>query len=155
MRTHAHTHIHTHTHTQIHIHTQTYIYIYIYIYISLCRAASMDLPDSLSSPVSIVHRTREVFQATSCIGTELLYIGSSWSSNLCLSVWRNLQENVTYEIILTSRIVSCMSGSSLIIFVMGGRWPYNCCFLRFASGTSSILLAAFLCNCCQDFSPSV
>ena len=39
----------------------------------------MDLPDPLSPPVSIAHRSRRVFQATSCIGTELLYTGSSWS----------------------------------------------------------------------------
>ena len=70
----------------------TYIYIYIYIKISLsspsssssCCAAGMDLPDPLSSLVSIVHCSQEVFQVTSCIGTELLYIGSSWSSYLCL-----------------------------------------------------------------------
>ena len=33
--------------------------------------------DLLSPLVSIVHYSREVFKATSCIGTELLYIGSS------------------------------------------------------------------------------
>ena len=41
------------------------------------HAASTDLPDSLLPPISIVHRSREVFQATSSIGTELLYVGSS------------------------------------------------------------------------------
>ena len=41
----------------------------------------------LLPPVSIVHRYREVFQATSCIDSELLYIGSSWSSYLCLSIY--------------------------------------------------------------------
>ena len=45
--------------------------LYIYIYIS-CRSARMDLPDPLSPPVSFVHRPREVFQATSCIGIDLL-----------------------------------------------------------------------------------
>ena len=59
-----------------------YIYIYVCISSSSCRAASTDLPDPLSPPVSIVHRSREIFQATSCIGTELLYVGSSWSSYL-------------------------------------------------------------------------
>ena len=44
------------------------------------RAASTDLPDPLLLPVSIVHRSRELFQATPCIGTELLYVDSSWSS---------------------------------------------------------------------------
>ena len=52
------------------------IYIYIYIYIS-CYAASTDLLVPLSLPISIVHSSREVFKAISCVGTELMYIGSS------------------------------------------------------------------------------
>ena len=47
---------------------------------SSCCAASMDLPDPLLPPISIVHCSQWVFKATSCIGRELLYIGSSWSS---------------------------------------------------------------------------
>ena len=57
----------------------------IIIYVASCRSVSIDLPGPLSPPVSIVHCSREVFQATSCIGTELLYISSSGSSNLCSS----------------------------------------------------------------------
>ena len=34
-------------------------------------------------------------RATSHIYTELLYVGSSWSSYLCLSIWRGPQEYVT------------------------------------------------------------
>ena len=59
---------------------------------SSCHAASTDLPDPRSPPISIVHRTREVFKAKYCIVTELLYIGSSWSSCLCSSIWRGPQE---------------------------------------------------------------
>ena len=44
------------------------------------------LPNPLSSPISIVHRSWQVIQATYCIGTELLYIGSCWSSYLCSSM---------------------------------------------------------------------
>ena len=72
----------------------------------------MDLPDPLSPPVSIVHRPRDIFQTTSCIGTELLYIGSSWSSHLCLSMCRGPQEYIAYEFVLTSLAVSHMFGSS-------------------------------------------
>ena len=90
----------------------------------------MDLPDSLSPPISIVHRSREVFQAITCIGTELLDVGSSWSSCLCSSMWRGPLEYIAYEFVLTSPAVTRMSGSSkLDSFVMGGRWPYNCCFV--------------------------
>ena len=49
---------------------------------------------------------------SSCIGTELLYIGSNWSSYLCSSMWRGLQEYIAYEFVHTSLAVSRMSGSS-------------------------------------------
>ena len=71
-----------------------------------------DLPDSLSPPVSIVHRSLEVFQTTSCIGTELLYIGSSRSSSLWLSMGRGPLEFIAYEFVLTSPVVSHVPGSS-------------------------------------------
>ena len=79
--------------------------IYIYIYISSC-AASMDFPDPLSPLISIVHRSWRIFNATSCISTELLYIGSSWSPYPCLSMLRGPQEYITYEFVLTSSAVS-------------------------------------------------
>ena len=79
---------------------------------SFCHTASTDLPDPLLSPVFIIHDSKEVFQATSCIGTELLYISSSWSSYFCSSMWRGPQEHIAYEFILTSPAVSCMSGLS-------------------------------------------
>ena len=79
---------------------------------SSCRTISMDLPDCLPLLFSIVHRFQYVFKATSCIGTELLYVGSCCSSCLCLSMWRGPQEYVTYEFVPTSPAVSHMSGSS-------------------------------------------
>ena len=83
-----------------------------FVFLSSCRAASTVLFDPLSPHVSIVHRFREVFQVTSCIGTDLLYLGSSWSSNLCSSMWRVPQEYITFEFVLTSLAVSRISGSS-------------------------------------------
>ena len=114
--------------THLEEHIFTYIYIYIYISSSsLCRAISMDLPDPLPPPISTVHHFRLVFKATSCIGIELLYVGPCWTS--CLSMWRGSQEYVTYELVPTSPAVSCISGSSWIVFVMGGKWLYSCCFV--------------------------
>ena len=72
----------------------------------------MDAPDPLPPSFSIVHRFQEVFKATTCIGTELLYVGSSWSSFLSSFIWRGPLEYVTYEFFLTSLALSCMSGSS-------------------------------------------
>ena len=69
---------------------------------SSCHSVSTDLPDPLSPPVSIVHRSREVFKATSCIVTVKLCIGSCWSSYLCSSTGRSSQEYIAYEFVLTS-----------------------------------------------------
>ena len=71
---------------------------------SSCHAISTDIPKPLSPPLPIVHCFRQVLRATSRIGTELLYVGSSWSSCLCSSMWRGPQEYITYE-------MSRMSGS--------------------------------------------
>ena len=79
---------------------------------SSCCAISMDIPDPLSPPLPIILCFWQVFRATFHIATELLYVGSSWSSCLCSSMWRDPQEYITYELIPTSPAVSCMSGSS-------------------------------------------
>ena len=86
--------------------------IYINISSSPCDANSTDIPDTLSPPLPIVHGVRQVFGATSRIYTELLYVGSSWSLCLCLSMWRGSQECITYELVPTSPVVSRMCGSS-------------------------------------------
>ena len=72
----------------------------------------MDLPNPLPPPLSIIHYFRQVFKAMSCIGTELLNVGPSWTSCFCLSIWGGPQEYVTYEFISTSPVVSRMFGSS-------------------------------------------
>ena len=51
-------------------------------------------------------------KATFCIGTYLLYIGFSWFSCLCSSMWRSPQEYIADEFVLTSTAESGMSGSS-------------------------------------------
>ena len=91
-------------------------YIYIYIYIS-CWATRTDLSDSLS-------------RHSSLSSIALLYIGSSWSSYLCSSVWRSPQEHIAYELVLTSpKCPVCLVRVTWIVFVMGGSWPYRCCFV--------------------------
>ena len=53
---------------------------------SSCRAGSKDIPDPLSPLFPIVHRLWQVFGATSRILTELLYVGSGWSSCFCSAI---------------------------------------------------------------------
>ena len=79
---------------------------------SSCRAISTDILDPLSPPLPIVHCFRQIFRAISRIGTELLYISSSWSSRFCSAMWSGPQEYITYELVSTSPAVSRMSGSS-------------------------------------------
>ena len=53
-----------------------------------CCTISLVIPDPFPPLFSIVHYFWQVFKATSCIGTELLYVGSSWLSCLSSSMWR-------------------------------------------------------------------
>ena len=64
------------------------LFEFVLISSSSCCAASTDFPDSLSPFISIIPRFWQVFKTTSCIHTVMLSIGSSWSSNTCISVWR-------------------------------------------------------------------
>ena len=59
------------------------------------------------------------------ISTQLLYVGSSWLSCLCLSTWRGMSTSL-----LLQQCPACLVRLTWIIFVMSGKWPYSCCFLR-------------------------
>ena len=101
-----------------------YIFIFIYIYISSssCRAACADIPDRLSPFLPIIHCLRQVFRVTSRVLTQLLYVGSCWSSHSCTSMCGGPQEYIAYELVLASPAVSCVSGSSnLYSFCDGGQ----------------------------------
>ena len=111
---------------------------------SSCRTASTDLPDPLSPLVSIIHCSRLVFKAISCIGTDLLYIGSSWSSCFCSYMWRGPHEYVTYELVFTS---PAMSRMSWIVFVMGVTWSYSCSFVACWLQDLFNMAGRILCNC--------
>ena len=62
-------------------------FLYISSSSSPPRAASKDIPDPLYPLLPIVHRFWQVPRATSRIITELLYVGSSWSSCFCSAIW--------------------------------------------------------------------
>ena len=88
------------------MYSRIYMHIYTYIYTSSWpsyRAISADIPDPLSLPLPIVHCFQQVFRVTSSIGTELLYVGSGWSSSLCSSMWSGVH-----------RCTSVMSSSLLL-----------------------------------------
>ena len=124
-----------------------------YISSSSCHAISMDIPNPFSPPFSIVYCFRRVFNATFCIDTELLYVGSCWFSGIFSSMWRGQQEYVTYESVPTSPAVFRMSASSkfdsFLRWVVSGRTAAALWYT--VSRTNSILLAPFLCCCHHAF----
>ena len=56
--------------------------------------------------------------------------------------------------LLLQQCPACLVRLTLIVFVMGGRWPYSWCFWGVAARTCPKLLAVFLCSCRQAFSLS-
>ena len=74
------------------------------------------------------HPSRKVFQATSCIDPELSYIGSSWSSDLCSSMWRDPLGYIALPYFSSSP--ACLTRLSWIVFGMGDSWLYSCFFVR-------------------------
>ena len=122
------------------------------IYIS-CLAISMDIPDPFSPPLPIFYCFWQVLRVTFCIGTELQYVGPSWSSCLCTSMLKDPQEYISYELIPTSPAVSRMS--RLCNFDSFHDWWLVAVQLLLCGVACSILLAALLCSCRQAFSPYV
>ena len=96
--------------------------VHLKLYLFSCNSSSSSSPwyraictgilNPLLPPHPIVHCFRQVFRTTSRISTELLYVGSSWSSYLCSAMLRGPQEYITYELVPTFPAVSRMSGSS-------------------------------------------
>ena len=79
---------------------------------SSCHAISTDIPDRFLPHLPIVYCFRQILRAKSRIGTELLYVGSNWTSCLCSSMWRGPQEYITHELVPISSAVSHVSASS-------------------------------------------
>ena len=58
--------------------------------------------------------------------------------------------------LLLQQCPACLVRLTWIVFLMGDRWSYSCCFGgSVAARTYSILLAIFLCNCRLASSPAV
>ena len=72
----------------------------------------MDIPDRLSPHLPIIHCFRQIPRATFYIGTELLYVGSNWTSCLYSSMWKGPPEYIIHKLGFTFPAVSLVSGSS-------------------------------------------
>ena len=87
-------------------------YLYASIIIIISSHHQDGYHDPLSTLLPIIHCFRQIFRTTSRIGTELLYVSSSWSSCLCTSTWRGPLDYIPYELFPTSPAVSRITGSS-------------------------------------------
>ena len=72
---------------------------------------------------------------------------------LCEGVHRSTSL-MSSSLLLQQRPV-CLVCLTWIVFVMGGRWPYSCCFMGCSSWSCSVLLSVFLCSYRQAFSPTI
>ena len=117
----------------------TYIYIYIY---HVMLVAQISLTLSLATHLYRPLLPGGVFQTTSCIGTELLYVvlaGRPTFSRPCEGVHRST------SLICSSLLLHQCSACQVRLTWMGGRWPYSCFFVRchlhdFSNTARSILV---------------
>ena len=124
-------HMHFFSSAHTHTHTHTYIYIiYIYIYHLVVPSAWISLTLSCYSSLS--------------------FIASGWSSLLhsvssqsfcmlvragCPAFARPFEGVHTSTLLMSSSLLlqqcpACLVRLTLIVFVMGDRWPYSCCFVE-------------------------
>ena len=87
--------------------------IYIYIYNQVKLRAQSFLTISCHPSIPIIS-SWQVIKAASCVHTELMYVSLSWSAYIGTSMCKSLLENITYEFVLTSLAVLCMSCSSYL-----------------------------------------
>ena len=94
-------------------------------------------PSAWISPNPFPHSSLSSFasgrlkiQATSCICTEPLYLGSIWLTCLWSSMWKG-STGVCHmsSSLLLQQCPACLVRLTWIVFVMGGNWPYSYCFL--------------------------
>ena len=133
------------------------MYIYIYIYhhhhhhvvpparISLTLSRHFSLSIITSGRSSGLH---PVFPQSCCI-----YVCAGRPAFAQPYVGVHRSTSLMNSLLLLQQCPACLVRLILIVFVMGGRWPYS--LWGVASRTCSILVAAFLCNCRQAFSPAV
>ena len=91
-------------------------------------SSGTDFPDSLSlslslslSSVPIIYCFRQVFQATACVCTGLMYICSCWSANTSTSICSDTKKIVTNKFVLASLEMTCKSWSSNLDGSRDGR----------------------------------
>ena len=102
-----------------------YIYIYIYIYIIYIYIYNQNFT------LLLFHCWKLLLEGLlDDIKCPFRAVSFCWLANTGMFMWRGSLENITYEFVLASPAMSCMSCSSYLVLDIGRRWPYNCCFVK-------------------------
>ena len=97
---------------------------------SSCRATSLDILDPLSPLLPIVHhfgRSSGLHRVSSqrcCMQVRAGLPALAWP---CEGVHR--RTSFMSSSLLLQQCPACLVHLTLIVFVIGGRWPYSCCFV--------------------------
>ena len=108
---------------------------------------------SLSSSVTIIHLSQQVFQTTSCLHTELMKISSYWLATTGTYMCRGSEKKITYGFFLVSPAlfhISCLSnwfvfrleanGSTAVVLGFVASWI---CSWYFCGDPIQLFLHAF------------
>ena len=96
---------------------------------SSCCAISTNIPDPFSPPLPIIHCFLQVLRTISRIYTELLYAqaGHPAFAQQCEGLLTST--SLMSLSLLLQQCPACLVHLILIVFGVGGRWPYSCCFV--------------------------
>ena len=122
---------------------------------SSCRTASMDIPDPLSPLLPIVHhsgRSSGLHPVSSHSCRMYVRAGHPAFARPYVGVHRST--SLMSSSLLLQQCPAYLFHLTWIVFVMVGGCIVGVLW-GVASRTCSILLSAFLCNCCKAFSPDV
>ena len=111
-------------------------HFYTHLPSSPCRVASTDIPDPLSPLLRIIHR---FWQVKTCQKRWMIYPVSSHSCCMYVRAGRpafawpyagvHRSTSLMSSSLLLQRCPVCLLRLNLIVFVMGGRWPYSWCLV--------------------------
>ena len=129
--------IYIYTQIYIHMHTHTYIYIYIYIYIyththispSSCHAITISL--TLSHQLSQLSIASNRSSGLHPVSTQsyCMYVQAGRPAFAQPGEGVHKSKSHMSSFLLLQQCSVCLVRLILIVFLMGGRWPYSCCFV--------------------------
>ena len=128
-----------------------FIYYYPHHHVTLSARISLTLSrhPSLSSIAPGTSSRLYPISAQSCM---YVLAGRPPFVRPCEGVYRSILLMISP--LLLQQCLACLVRLTWIVFVIGGRGSYSCCFVGVASRNCSLLMA-FLCNFRQAFSPYI